>query len=175
MIKNDGVILRAVEPADIDLLYLWENQMEIWIVSNTITPFSKHQLERYVKLSALDVFQSKQLRLMIDYKESTTGSETVGMIDLYDFDPYHQRAGVGIMIHQKYRQRGIAVVALRCFVDYCFNTLSLHQLYCSISSDNKISQKLFENAGFKLIGIRKEWLKTALGFVDEYHYQLLKV
>ncbi|WP_227625579.1 hypothetical protein [Geofilum rubicundum] len=41
MIQNDEVLLRAVEPGDVDLLYDWENRMELWPVSNTLAPFSK--------------------------------------------------------------------------------------------------------------------------------------
>lgn len=147
--------------------------MELWVVSNTLTPFSKHQLEKYLKHSSLDLFQTKQLRLMIDV-EIKGEDNTVGMIDMFDFDPYHQRAGVGIMIHQDYRQKGVAGDALKAFITYCFNTLGLHQLYCSISESNNISQKLFEGNGFQLTGIRKDWLKTHSGFMDEYHYQLIK-
>ena len=28
--------LRAVEPEDLELLYNWENNIEFWVVSNTI-------------------------------------------------------------------------------------------------------------------------------------------
>ena len=147
--------------------------MDLWVVSNTLTPFSKHQLEKYVKHSSLDIYQTKQLRLMIDVKNTYEHNETTGMIDLFDLDPYHQRAGVGIMIHQKFRNRGIADAALKTFVHYCFENLGLHQLYCSISANNTISQKLFENNGFNLIGIKRDWLKTSEGYLDELFYQLI--
>jgi len=86
MIQNDEVLLRAVEPGDVELLYDWENRMELWPVSNTLTPFSKAQLARYVKNAALDVFQTKQLRLMMDALQLQEKPLTVGMIDLFDFD-----------------------------------------------------------------------------------------
>ena len=173
MIKNNNILLRAIEPQDIFLLYNWENQMDLWVVSNTLTPFSKHQLEKYVKHSSLDIYQTKQLRLMVDVQDKDEHNITAGIIDLFDFDPYHQRAGVGIMIHQKFRNKGIADSALKGFINYCFDKLGLHQLYCSISEDNTVSRKLFENNGFKLIGIKKDWLKTSVGYQDELFYQLI--
>jgi len=42
-----SISLRAVEPADIDLLYHWENDTSIWKVSNTLTPYSHFQIEEY--------------------------------------------------------------------------------------------------------------------------------
>src|SRR5512145_129569 len=55
------ILLRAVEPYDIDVLYRWENDTEIWRVSNTITPFSKFILEKYIESAHLDIYQAKQL------------------------------------------------------------------------------------------------------------------
>lgn len=174
MIQNEEVCLRAVEPGDVELLYDWENRMELWPVSNTLTPFSKAQLARYVKNAALDVFQTKQLRLMIDALHLNDSPLTVGMIDLFDFDPFHNRAGVGIMVNSQWRGKGMAGSALRLFMGYAFNTLGLHQLYCHISASNTASIKLFESASFQLVGIKKEWLKTSSGYEDEWMFQCLK-
>ena len=69
-VKTDTeIILRALEPTDIDALYKWENDPEIWHVSNTCTPYSKYILEKYIENSHLDIYQVKQLRLMIDIRE----------------------------------------------------------------------------------------------------------
>ncbi|MGQ1890281.1 GNAT family N-acetyltransferase [Thermophagus sp. OGC60D27] len=170
MIKNDKIILRALEPADADLLYKWENQMEIWPVSNTLTPFSRHKIITYINQTTLDIYQTRQLRLMIDIPEGEM-QKTIGMIDLFDFDPYHSRGGIGIMIHKPEREKGYAKEAVALFTDYVFNHLGLHQLYCNISEDNRASIKLFESLDFKLMGQKKDWLKTPNGFKDELMYQ----
>ena len=36
-----AIILRALEPEDVELLYTWENDHLIWQVSNTLIPFSR--------------------------------------------------------------------------------------------------------------------------------------
>ncbi|WP_262327480.1 GNAT family N-acetyltransferase [Carboxylicivirga litoralis] len=168
---TDEIALRALEPEDINLLYEWENNMKIWEVSNTLTPFSKHQLVKYIEQAQLDVFQTKQLRLIIELELS---KEVLGMIDLFDFDGFHQRGGVGIIIHENHRQKGYAFEALKLFSDYCFQQLGLNQLYANISINNKASIALFEKAGFKLAGVKKRWRKTKDGFIDECLYQLLR-
>ncbi len=166
--KTGELILRALEPEDIDILYQWENNMEIWEVSNTLTPFSKQQLVKYIEHAQLDIYQTKQLRLIIQFDGS---DDIIGMIDLYDFDPFHQRGGVGVVIHQNYRRMGYASEALEMFIAYCFNTLGLKQLYANISASNKASLSLFEKCGFELIGIKRAWRKTKDGFIDEHFYQ----
>jgi diamine N-acetyltransferase len=170
MIEGEGIVLRALEPEDVDLLYEWENDMKLWVVSNTLTPFSKYQLKKYIESSKLNLFQTKQLRLMVDAVED--GKEfTVGMIDLFDFEPFHGRGGVGIVIHSDYRGKGYAKKALNTFVDYCFGYLHLHQLYANILSDNEASIALFSSVGFDFSGRKKEWIKTFSGYVDELFFQ----
>jgi diamine N-acetyltransferase len=170
-----NIVLRAIEPNDIDLLYAWENDRSIWIVSNTLAPFSRHTLERYIENAYQDIHQAKQLRLMIDIGYESDDFRTVGAIDLFDYDPFHLRAGVGILIGNSIdRQKGIASAALQELIKYAFQTLLLHQLYCNIAANNKASLQLFQNAGFQIAGIKSEWIKTSEGYIDEVLLQLIK-
>ncbi len=172
MIEDDGIILRALEPEDVDLLYKWENDMKLWVVSNTLTPFSRYQLKQYVENSKLSLYQLKQLRLIIEVKNKESSSP-VGMVDLFDFDPFHSRGGVGIVINSSFRKMGYAKKALSLFIEYCFGYLGLNQLFANILVDNKASISLFESLGFELSGKKREWQKTKNGFVDELFYQKL--
>jgi diamine N-acetyltransferase len=168
------IILRAPEPEDIDLLYLWENDPDIWKVSNTITPFSRYILQKYIENAHLDIYQMKQLRLMIDVSEPEAETFTVGTVDLFDFDPFHQRVGIGILIgSQSHRHKGYASAALRKCIDYCFKTLQIHQLYCNITERNMESLRLFESCGFKITGRKTDWIKTDAGYQDELLLQLI--
>ncbi|MDE5639699.1 MAG: GNAT family N-acetyltransferase, partial [Odoribacter sp.] len=127
MMNDENIIIRALEPEDLEYLYKWENDMDLWEVSDTLTPFSHFTLKKYIESAHRDIYETKQLRLMIADKES---GEPVGLIDLYDFDPYHQRAGLGIMIHNmENRKKGYATSATKLMIDYCFETLGLKEVY----------------------------------------------
>ena len=120
--------------------------LSYWIVSNTVVPFSKYTLKRYLEDSHKDIYETGQVRLMIDHIPDNT---TIGTIDIFDFDPFHKRAGVGILIaNEDYSRKGYATMALKCLIDYCFSTLLLHQLYCSILANNCESMDLFKKTGF---------------------------
>jgi len=169
--KCGEIRLRALEPEDLELLYSWENNVSYWIVSNTVVPFSKYTLKRYLEESHKDIYETGQVRLMIDLIPENTA---IGTIDIFDFDPFHKRAGIGILIaNEDYRRKGYATMALKCLIDYCFGTLLLHQLYCSILSNNIESMDLFKKAGFSQSGIKKEWIRTSDGYLDEYIFQLI--
>jgi diamine N-acetyltransferase len=158
------VRLRPLEPEDLEFLYQWENDPAIWKVSNTLAPYSRFILKQYIQESHRDLYETKQLRLII---EDLT-RKVVGAIDLFDFNPYHQRAGIGILIYRiADRRKGLAMDALCLMCEYGKNTLGLHQLYANIGADNPGSYSLFEKAGFQLSGTKKEWIKTKDAWMDE--------
>ncbi len=159
---------RALEPEDIDLLFEWENNTEIWEVSNTFEPFSKYILAKYIKESQRDIYEAKEVRMLIE----TLDGIAVGAIDLFDFDPFHFRAGVGILIHnEKDRKLGYATDALQLLCDFAINHLRLHQLYANISEDNLASLQLFTSNGFKQCGTKKDWRNTLHGWKAELMFQ----
>jgi diamine N-acetyltransferase len=171
---QNNLILRALEPKDLDLLYQWENDPEIWRVSNTINPFSKYILQKYIENSHLDIYQTKQLRLIIDCVDSKNNHISIGTVDLFDFDPYHLRAGIGILIGNKdYRNKGFAKIALSEIIKYSFDVLQLHQLFANITVDNESSMHVFKKMGFIICGIKKDWIKIPGGYLHEATLQLL--
>lgn len=167
----EKIKLRAPEPEDLAILYEWENDPGIWQISNTLSPFSKYTLRKYIENSSKSVFETGQLRFMIEIVKT---GKTIGTIDLFDFDPFHQRAGVGVLIADtQERRKGYAEMSIRCLADYCFNHLKLHQLYCNITHDNKPSISLFTKLGFSEIGRKNDWIRESNGFKDEIMYQML--
>ena len=168
-IKDEIIALRCAEPEDAERIYRWENDREVWRVSGTHTPFSCFQIEQFL-LSNNDLPSQKQLRLMIDLTENGL---TIGCIDIYDYDAFDSRAGLGILIDKAYRKQGYAKAALALCIEYLFKDVLLHQVYCIIDEINTESQQLFESLGFSLCGQRKDWLKTTDGFLDVLEYQLI--
>jgi diamine N-acetyltransferase len=132
-------------------------------------PHSKFMLANYIKTSDRDIWESKELRLVIE-----CNSQPAGSIEVFDFDPYHMRAGVGIIVFDlTMRQKGIATEAIQLLFDYLKNEVGVFQVYANIAHDNLPSISLFEKLGFQLIGIKKQWLKTPGGWKDERMYQFI--
>lgn len=168
-IKDKDITLRCAEPEDAELIFRWENDRDIWRVSGTHVPYSRFQIEQFL-LGNNDLLSSKQLRLMIDLTET---GESIGCIDIFDYDAFNQRAGLGILIDQAHRNQGYAKAALALCVEYLFHDVLFHQVYCSIDETNTESQQLFLGLGFELCGKRKEWIKTSNGYLDVFEYQLI--
>lgn len=170
-LKGTNIYLRALEPEDLEFVYAIENNESVWEVSNTQTPYSRFLIKQYLENAHQDIYEAKQLRLAICLNNS---QEAIGLIDLFDFDPKNNRAGVGLVIADlASRNKGIGSEALELVINYSFQQLQLHQLYANIGSDNEISLQLFTKFGFQKIGIKKDWNKINNSYEDEILYQLI--
>ena len=170
-LHGQKVYLRALEPTDLEFLFRLENDSDVWEVSNTIAPYSKFVLKQYLDNSHKDIYEVKQLRLVICLSEEDN-DRTLGFVDLFDFDPKNKRVGMGILIFsEKDRGQGFAKEALELLTSYAFEVLEMHQLYANISQDNNKSIGLFEQMGFVQSGVKKDWIIAAGAYKDELFYQ----
>jgi diamine N-acetyltransferase len=164
MLESEKILLRALEPDDVDALFLWENDRKNWRVSQTLVPYSRHVLTSYIN-SVTDIYTDKQLRLIIQRKEDNL---PLGTIDLFDCDFKNKRAGIGVLIARaENRDHGYASEALALVLDYCENILGLHQVYCNVLEDNQSSIHLFKKFGFEECGRKQDWIVHQGVFYDE--------
>ena len=170
MLKGQNIYLRKIEPNDAQLMLKWENNSENWAVSNTLVPFSEHLILQYVN-SAQDIFETKQLRFIICVTDT---DKPIGTIDLFEYDPLNQRAGLGVLIDEvSERNKGYANEALKLMIRYSWDRLNLHGLFCNIFESNEHSIKLFQKNGFVQTGIKKDWALIKKNWENELFFQLI--
>lgn len=170
-LKGGNIYIRALEPNDLEFIYAIENEQTIWEVSNTQTPYSRFLVKQYLENAHQDIYEAKQLRLAICQDRDFPA---LGLIDLFDFDPKNNRAGVGIVIQGKdNRNKNIGSEALGLLIQYAFYHLNLHQLYANIGTENRSSIALFTKFGFQNIGTKKDWNLVNGIYKDEAVFQLI--
>ena len=161
------IFLRALEPEDLDFLYEMENDESLWEVGSTNVPYSRQMLLDYIATASADIYADKQVRFIIENE----AHERVGIIDLMNFDPRHQRAEVGIVVKKEYQGQGFARLALAHLLKYATNLLHLHQIYAIVAESNQNAVKMLEVVGFQGDKLLKGWLKTGSGYEDAYFFQ----
>ena len=170
-LEKTEVRLRAMEPGDVDRMYMWENDRGIWPFGGTRAPISRHQLWEYAENYDANPFSAGQLRLIIETVTEGT-PEACGTLDLYDIDPVNSRAMVGIMVAPQWRGHGIATRALTLAGEYCRDTLGLATLASEVAADNSPSITLFEEkAGFTRVATRPSWFRRGERFVASILFQ----
>jgi len=170
-LKGELVYLRKMEPEDLSFLYDVENNMTFWHVSETKAPYSRWELKQYIENYCYDIFTTKELRLIIC--NCKTG-KPIGIIDLFEYHPLHNRCGVGLLVVPECARQGFASEALGLVMSYAFGTLLVKQIWCTIDVKNTASIALFEKAGFKQCGTLKEWKHSADGYSDVFVYQCIR-
>lgn len=167
ILESREIVLRALEPEDLELLYQWENESEFWYTSGRQSPLSRFQLKQYIAQAEFDIFANNQLRFVIQSREE---KRAIGTVDLFDFDIYHSRVALGLYVDKSARGKGYARMALEMVERYVFDYLQVHQLYVQISEKNPDSRRLFER-DYLLCATFKEWIRDGKNYHDLLTFQ----
>lgn len=151
--KNELLTLRALEPDDVDTIYIWENDITEWYSRHNMTPMSRYLIWQYIQSYDGTLYGGNQLRLMVCLADGTP----VGTVDLYDIDTANRRAWVGIYIARLWRNRGYARETLRQISRYAYDHLAIAHLAAEVAADNEPSCKLFEAAEYHQVGCLHAW------------------
>ncbi len=168
MLKSNLIRLRAVEPEDLDLMYLMENDTEMWQNGSSNVPYSHFALRQFIQQNTNDIYRDGQLRLVVESADGTA----VGFLDLQNFDARHLRAEVGIALIPEWQGRGLGTEALRLLQIYVQQHLRLYQLYAYVSMQNEAARHLFRRAGYQETAVLKDWLRAEKGWQDAAFFQL---
>lgn len=160
--RNVSVRLRAIEPEDLDVLYKIENDFKLWGVGVTNVPYSRYMLHDYIAHASGDIYSDKQVRMMIENQDG----QTIGIVDITDFEPRHMRAEMGIVIQCQYRNSGYATATIREAMRYAKDILHLHQMYVYIDLNNQVAVDLFRKEGFLANAPLKDWLFDGTNYRD---------
>ena len=170
IISNDIVTLRSLEATDLDTLYRWENDSWLWTTANIMSPSPKSYLWQYLQNYDSDLYNSRQLRLMVTL---TTTAEPVGTVDLNNFDPFNNRAELGIMIDKAHERKGYAGEAVKLITGYARDYLGLFQIYALVPVHNTACAQLLKHHGFTTSGVLKKWINHGTEVHDVEMLQLL--
>lgn len=160
-LQDNDIILRAVEPDDLDFLYLAENDTMAWSHSSTSAPMSRMLLQEYITQYTADIYRDRQLRLIAIHAHT---GERIGIADLYDYDPRNSRAGIGIYTTPSLRGKGYGTAILSALCRYAQEFLNIHMLYAIIEESNAASRHIFTRCDFLHTATLVQWVKTPQGY-----------
>ena len=161
-IKGQKVVLRSIEPKDLEAIREMTNDTEQeYLIGGWSLPTAvRHQKEWYQRI----LVDRNNIRFAIECDDSF-----VGLVTLTDIDWKNRRAKSGIRLTlDAPKQEGIATDALMAMLNYAFKELNLHRVYATIIEHNTPSRKLHAKCGFKEEGL----LSQSIYKRGEYHNEL---
>lgn len=151
MFSLNGVTLRPLELDDIDLIYQWETNIGLdilsgWSPKRSLAAF-RQKFEKRITEPADDRY--------------TFGIEVeghlIGWVELVMIDRFERRAFISILIGEKQLWgRGIGSTSLRLLLDYAFTVHAMEKICAEVYGFNTRSQRLMEHVGFQREGILRQ-------------------
>ena len=106
-----------------------------------------------------------------------TGRETViacGGLHIFPNPRLRHSAGIGLMVHADYQNRGIGTKMMETILDVADNWLMLKRLELGVFTDNVRAIKLYEKMGFVQEGIKRNAAIRNGEYIDEMMMARLK-
>lgn len=169
MLSGTKTYLRILEETDLDRTLKWINDPDLMILMGVRGPRTAIMQKKWFEELNLD---STKIVFAICLKES---NEHIGNASLYSIDPIHRNAGLSIFIFDKaYHHQGYGMDAIILLLEYAFDYLNLHRIYCKTRSDYKEAMNLYRKLGFCEEGILRQHEYNYGMFVDKIFMGLLK-
>lgn len=170
MLNTELYRLRAPEPEDVDIIYRWENDPEDWNSSyNNYAPLSRLQIEEHIRNCCNDPFGERQLRLMMERKDT---AEVVGGVEITELNPKNRTAFIGFYVDPKWRGIGIGTLMVSLVLNYCSELLGLRSLCAHTSASNGGAIKILQSNGFRPAGRLSSWLQDGRDRKDMLIFQI---
>jgi len=169
-LKGPRIHLRALTEKDLTDEYLqWLNDEEVCRHnSHAIFPNTEQKMKNY--FNRLDD-QKEVVLAIIDTK---TGKH-IGNISLQNINWISKNAEFAILLGDKrYWGKGYGEDAARLIVNYGFDRLNLHRIYCGTIEGNDGMKKLAVKLNMQQEGVRKEAIYKHGQYFDIIEYGILK-
>ena len=163
-LSDSSVSLRALEPEDLELLYTIENDETLWDVCDDTAPYSRYALRQYIANQPQDIYQCRELRVVIVEKKS---NRAVGVVDLVNYSPKDQRAEISIALLRNKRGQHLGQESIILLEKYAQRFYNIRMLFALVSSKhNELAYKMFQSTGYKKIATLPQWHKRGDYYED---------
>lgn len=149
MKASGSVFLRDATRMDYASIRKWENNPEVWAVSERSEPYTKSEIEALMA-SSDDYHVTQQKRWMIVDSKSF---RLLGAVDIFKGNCQDGETNLGILIAEAVdRNKGYGAEAIGQAIKKAVDELSIHTFHALVHNTNRNSIRLFEKCGFENVG-----------------------
>ena len=166
-IVGERVILRPVSVDDVPGLMDLLADADGNRLTGTHAEFTEEQARRWYGSRG-----EQDDRLDLAIVERTSG-EYAGEVVLNDLDRGNRSIGFRIGLRRGFQDRGLGSEATRLLVDHAFDVLGLHRIALEVYTFNPRAQHVYERAGFRVEGTKRDALLWDGQWVDAVEMAIL--
>ncbi|HLD73225.1 MAG TPA: GNAT family protein [Candidatus Nanoarchaeia archaeon] len=165
------VYLRPMKLEDAKLVSNWYNDPETRKYMSTVVRGYTYY-PRDIKKEIKENNPKEEQWLMVCLKSN---GKPIGQAGIDELDFLDKRGEIFFLIGDKAEKgKGYSHETIRLLLDFAFKKLKLNSLYATATVKNIPSLKVLERAGFRKIGVRREYNYIGGKFLDEVLYDLTK-
>ena len=169
-LQTERLTLRPYALSDIPTLLPLIGAREVAATTLRIPhPYTESFAREFIATSRQDMSSGKCLRLCIIVRESDTLCGGIGLQIAAD----HRHAELGYWIGVPYWRNGYATEAARAVAKYGFETLGLHRIFASHSTNNPASASVLKKIGMRYEGRQRAHILKWGEFLDLEMYGML--
>lgn len=164
--KNGRVVIRDFCEDDIENKVKWINNPDNNCFLHYDIPLEREKTEHWF----FHKDDARRLDCVIEFH-----GIPVGLVGLLAIDFTNQKAEYYIsMGEDKFKRKGIAILATKMILDYAFNDLKLNKVYLNMDAENQAANHLYEKAGFTCEGVFRKDLLHHGRLIDRKRFSILK-
>jgi diamine N-acetyltransferase len=169
MLTSNRIILRAIEETDLPLMASWRSKPEIYEYFYEYLPISTRQQKNWYERQLSD---SSEINLIV----AQPSGEAIGTVSIYHIDRRSRKAEWGRLLigNADWRSGGIGSEIEALVLEYCFEHLNLHKLYCEVVSENESVVALHKKFGFSVDGILRQHAFKNGQYIDVVSLSILE-
>ncbi len=167
--KHIRLFLRPVKVSDAPLLARWFNDKENIKYMSTVVRCKKHS-PRGIRQNIRQSDPEYERQFMVCLKQD---KKPIGHAGIDELDFYDRRGEIFFLIGNKKEQgQGYGREILALLLEYAFDKLHLNSLLATATVENIPSLRALRRAGFKKVGLRREYNYINGRFKDEIFLDL---
>ncbi|MBA2964831.1 MULTISPECIES: UDP-4-amino-4,6-dideoxy-N-acetyl-beta-L-altrosamine N-acetyltransferase [Ramlibacter] len=161
MLTSKRIRLRAIEEQDLEIMAKWRSDPSVYEYFYEYLPISVRQQKNWYERQLSD---SSEINFIVADK----ANEPVGTVSIYHIDRRNRKAEWGRLIigDPKARAGGIGAEIEALVLEYAFEHLNIHKLYCEVLVENRSVVELHKKFGFRQEGVLSEHAFKAGKYVD---------
>jgi UDP-4-amino-4,6-dideoxy-N-acetyl-beta-L-altrosamine N-acetyltransferase len=169
MLTSRRIRLRAIEESDLALMASWRSDPAVYGFFYEYLPISARQQRNWYERQLGD---SSEINLIVAKLDGTP----IGTVSIYDIDRRNRKAEWGRVLigDPTMRGEGIGSEIEILILQYAFEHLNLHKLYCEVFVENTSAVALYKNFGFKEEGILRDHVFKGGRYVDVQTLSMLE-
>ncbi len=170
-LHGDLVVLRPLTGDDAPAMFADLDDPDGMRLTGTHTDFTFEQIERWCATRA-----DHDDRLDLAITDAATGA-WLGEVVINEWDPDNRSCSFRIAVSPGARDRGVGSEATRLIVDHVFDAIDdppVNRLELEVHAFNPRARHVYEQAGFRYEGTRRESLRWDGEYVDSIVMSILR-